>query len=387
MSRAARLGVFIIVTLGILTAGVYIIGSNQYLFSTTYQLNSQFDNVVGLTTGADVEVGGVQSGTVREINLPKTPGGRVTVVMELNKSTHQIIKQDSMASIETQGLLGNQYVAITFGSANDPEVKSGDTIGSYPPLQIGMMMNKMNSILDSANKIMPIATDTVTNVESITKKIDDGNGTAGALINDKTLYENMQQASLEANATMIHAQAGVADFQENMEALKHNFLLRGYFKSRGYEDLSELTADATPVMPLAVPVKSFEYSAKLIFDKSDSAELKDDKALNAAGDYFVNTQFGSAVIVASTGMTGDSQKDLLLTQARAMVVRDYLVDHYGFDDTKVKTLGMGKQPDISPDTDWGSIKILVYATGTTLPASNSDTKPKLHPIAATASSN
>ena len=112
MSRAARLGAFIVVTLAILVAGIFIIGGKQYLFSSTYQLKAQFDNVVGLDAGGDVRVGGVHSGTVRSIVLPHKPGEKVTIVMDLAKSTHEIIKQDSVATIETEGLLGNQYLAI-----------------------------------------------------------------------------------------------------------------------------------------------------------------------------------------------------------------------------------------------------------------------------------
>src|ERR1700688_2459999 len=103
MSRAARLGAFIVVTLAILVTGVFIIGNKQYLFSSTYQLKAQFDNVVGLDTGGDVRVGGVHSGTVRKILLPHGPGQKVTVIMDLAHSTHEIIKQDSVASIETEG--------------------------------------------------------------------------------------------------------------------------------------------------------------------------------------------------------------------------------------------------------------------------------------------
>ena len=65
MSRAARLGAFIVATLAILVGGVFIIGGKQYLFSSTYRLTAQFDNVAGLDAGGDVRVGGVHSGTVR----------------------------------------------------------------------------------------------------------------------------------------------------------------------------------------------------------------------------------------------------------------------------------------------------------------------------------
>ena len=75
-----RLGAFIVATLAILVVGVFIIGSKQYLFSSTYQLKARFDNVVGLDAGGDVRVGGVHSGTVRNIVLPHKPGEKVTVV-------------------------------------------------------------------------------------------------------------------------------------------------------------------------------------------------------------------------------------------------------------------------------------------------------------------
>ena len=88
MARAARLGAFIVATLAILVVGIFIIGSKQYLFSSTYQLKAQFDNVVGLDAGADVRVGGVHSGTVRSIVLPHRPGEKVTVIVDMDKSTH-----------------------------------------------------------------------------------------------------------------------------------------------------------------------------------------------------------------------------------------------------------------------------------------------------------
>src|ERR1700736_6501891 len=128
MSRAARLGMFIIAALAILMSGIFIIGGKQYLFSSTYRLNAQFGSVVGLDSGAEVRVGGVHSGSVRSVDLPSKPTDKITVRMDLERSTHNIIKQDSIATIETEGLLGNEYVAISFGSAKGANVLDGGTI-------------------------------------------------------------------------------------------------------------------------------------------------------------------------------------------------------------------------------------------------------------------
>jgi len=367
MSRAARLGAFILATLAILSAGVFIIGSKQYLFSSTYQLKAQFDNVAGLDSGGDVRVGGVHSGTVRNIVLPHKPGEKVTVIMDMGKSTHEIIKQDSVASIETEGLLGNQFMAISFGSLGTADVRDGDIIASQPPLEMSDLLKKASGILDSSQQAVTNATRATASLDSISAKIDGGQGTAGALVNDKQLYSNLEQTTNAMRETMVQAQAGVTDFQENMEALKHNFFLRGYFKNRGYQDSAELARNEIERLPQGAPTKEFTYPAKQLFDKQDSAKLKNEKSLNAGGEFLANNQFGVAVVVASAGMEGDTQKDLVLTEARAMVVREYLVENFGFDDSQLKTLGMGKQTDTSSDAGWGMVQIFIYPDGTEIP--------------------
>jgi phospholipid/cholesterol/gamma-HCH transport system substrate-binding protein len=363
----ARLGAFIVGTLAILAAGVFIIGSKEYLFRSTYQLKAQFDNVAGLAAGADVQVGGVHSGTVHSITLPHRPGEQVTVLMDLDKSTREVIKHDSVASIETTGVLGNQYVAISFGSVGQAEVRDGEVIESEPPMVMGDMLKKANGILDSSQHAIQNTTEATAHLKSISAKIDSGEGTVGALVNDKQLYSNLEQTTTTLHETMLQAQTGVTDFQENMEALKHNFFLSGYFKKRGYEDSAGLAANRIGGLPQGTPLKEFTYTASQLFDTRDSAKLKNQKSLNASGQFLAENQFGFAVVVVSTGMEGDTQKDLVLTEARAMVIREYLVENFGFDDSQLKTLGMGKQTGANPDADWGSIQILIFPEGTGIP--------------------
>jgi len=368
MSRVARLGAFIVLTLAILAAGVFFIGSKEYLFGSTYQLKTQFDNVAGLAAGANVLVGGVTSGTVESISLPHKPGERVLVVMKLDRKTREIVKQDSVASIETEGLLGNQYLAISFGSEGQPDVKDGEIIASEPPLLMADMLKRANGILDSSQAAVQNTTEATAHLNSVSAKIDSGQGTVGALVNDKDLYNNLQQTTVTLQATMQQAQTGVTDFQENMEALKHNFLLSGYFKKRGYEDEGDLAANSIAELPQGAPLKAFTFTAKQLFDSRDSAKLKNQKTLNAGGKFLAENQFGFAVVVASVGMEGDTQKDLVLTEARALVVREYLTQNFGFDDSQLKTLGLGKQPGATQDADWGSIQILIFPPGAQIPA-------------------
>jgi len=368
MSRVARLGAFIALTLAVLAAGVFVIGSKEFLFTSTYKLRTQFDNVAGLATGANVLVGGVVSGNVQAITLPHNPKDKVTVVMELDNSTREIIKKDSVASIETEGLLGNQYVAVSFGSDGQKGVRDGDTIASIPPLQMAALLKEASGILDSSQQAVNNVTVATAHLNSVSAKIDSGQGTVGALVNDKQLYNNLEQTTTTLNSTMVQAQAGVTDFKENMEALKHNFLLSGYFKNRGYEDSADLTADSIDSLPQGATQKTFTYTTKELFDKRDSAKLKNQKSLKPAGEFLAQNKFGFAVIVVSSSMEGDAQKDLVLTEARAMVIRQYLIDNFGFDDSQLRTMGTGKRTDAAADGDWGSIQILVFPVGTAMPA-------------------
>jgi outer membrane protein OmpA-like peptidoglycan-associated protein len=167
----------------------------------------------------------------------------------------------------------------------------------------------------------------------------------------------------QLNAATEQAKAGATSFQENMQALKTNFFLRGFFNRRGYQDSTELTKNEVGRLPEGQPVRSFSYDTNQVFDKPDSAKLKNEKMLAEAGQYLQANPFGAAVIVAATGMKGDAEKNRVLTQARATVVREYLVNNFRMDDTRLKTMGLGKTESGPSDR----VQILIYAEGTKVP--------------------
>lgn len=367
MSRTARLGAFIFGTLAILAIGVFIIGGKNDLFTSTYTLRAKFATVGGLSTGANVLVGGVHVGTVHSIDLPSRAGDQITVSMQLNKSTQGIVKHDSVATIETEGMLGNQYVAVSFGSEGQPNVRDGETIASLPPLEMAALLDKANTILDSSKVAMSHIADATASLQSVTAKIDRGDGTVGALINDREIYNSLKQTSASAQEIAASAQAGVVDFQENMEAMKHNFLLRGYFKNRGYDDSSEIGKDEIQDLPDTAILKGFSYPAKAMFAARDTAEIRNQKDLNLAGELLASSSFGLAVVVVPAGSLGDAESDLLVARARGMVIRDYLIGHYSFDDSKLKTIALAKQDEAGTATA-DLIRVILYPAGTLVPA-------------------
>src|SRR5258705_11005700 len=151
-------------------------------------------------------------------------------------------------------------------------------------------------------------------MKSIAGKINRGQGTIGALVNDRTVFRNLDEMMQEAHA-------GATSFQENMEALKHNFFLRGFFKKRGYYDSSELGKNAVAKLPPRAPMKQFSFEGKRLFSKTDTAKLSNEKALNEVGSFLENNPRGLAVVSAQSGAKGTKEDNLKLSQARAMVVR------------------------------------------------------------------
>ena len=297
MSTAFRVGVLVVLALVILGVGIFLVGSKSSMFSPTYILKANFQNVDGLVNGAGVRLGGIDQGTVTAIDLPSQPDGSMTVVMKLRSSTRNLIKKDSRASISTEGLLGDKFVDISFGSAKADPVGDNDTIGS-------------------------------------------------------TATEDMAQ---QAHAIGDQASQAIEAFRDDMEAVQHNFLLKGFFEKRGYNDTSELTQHSVSHVPAAKPIKEFDYDSGDLFDKPDNAELKDKKRLDDAGKYLQGNPFGLAVVTSSEAK-GDSDADHLLTEARAKAARDYLVQNFNLDDKRVKTIGLGKTAD-----EASKVEILVYA--------------------------
>lgn len=361
MSSTARLGAFIFLALTLFGVMVFLIGGKQFIFKRSYRLSAPFDTVAGLEEGAPVRAGGVRVGTVEKIALPHQPGGQVTVVMTLEEATREVIKKDSAASIETEGLLGNKYVAISFGSAEAEPVRDGDAIAGRPPLDYSDLAKQAGEMIHSAQEAIDASKVAIANVgeaseylKAITGKINGGQGTIGALVNDRSMYSGLQ-------ATVARAQAGVTSFNEDMEALKHNFFLKGFFKSRGYFDSSQLTAHAVSRLPDQPPLKQFVFDAKDLFEKPDKAKLGKEKLLNQVGAYLESNPYGVAVVVANTGAKGEKEENLKLSQARAMVVRQYLAQKFKVDDSRIKTLGAGE--DARAADSGGRVTVVVYPAG------------------------
>jgi outer membrane protein OmpA-like peptidoglycan-associated protein len=276
----------------------------------------------------------VHKGAVRKIGLPSTPNGKVLVRLELEKETESVVKKDSVVSIKSSGLLGDQFVEVSFGTEESGAIRDGDTLTSREPSDMAVVVSKMEGVLDRA-------TGALANMEEITAKVNGGRGTLGSLLNDKSFFNE--------------AKAGVTALKEDAEALKSSFFLRGFFKNRGYKDASDLTANEIKRIPAQPPGERLTFASQDLFDKPDNAKLKNEKRLEKAGRTLETSEFREVIISATTGAKGDSDESRDLARARAYVVRKHLVDKYSVDDRRIKTIGLGKSPQGSDE-----VRILIF---------------------------
>src|SRR5881409_2479275 len=118
-----RVGVFVLIALAAFLGMVYALGARARLFEARYTIHADFTEVGGLIEGATVRLSGVQIGRVVGVNLAGQPGGKVRIDMSITKKYADRIRKDSIARIDTQGLLGDKIVEITVGTAQAPSVR------------------------------------------------------------------------------------------------------------------------------------------------------------------------------------------------------------------------------------------------------------------------
>jgi phospholipid/cholesterol/gamma-HCH transport system substrate-binding protein len=142
-----RIGVFVLVSLGVLIGLSYLLGAQARYFESKYELLADFTEVGGLTQGATVRLAGVQIGRVTRVALPETPGAKVRVSLSIARRFGDRIRKDSIARIETQGLLGDKIVEISLGSLGAPPLKPGEVIASRDPAEISRLAGEGVEIL------------------------------------------------------------------------------------------------------------------------------------------------------------------------------------------------------------------------------------------------
>ncbi len=137
-----RVGIFVVIAVLAFIAVIYVLGARARLFEARYTIHADFTEVGGLREGATVRLAGVQIGRVTAVHLPPEPGGKVRVDLTIARQFADRIRKDSVARIETQGLLGDRIVEISVGTAAASVVQSGDVLTSRDPTDITRIVDE-----------------------------------------------------------------------------------------------------------------------------------------------------------------------------------------------------------------------------------------------------
>src|SRR3989442_966273 len=137
-----RVGIFVLVSLAAFLGMIYALGARARLFEARYTLHAEFTEVGGLAEGATVRLAGVQIGRVSGVHLPSQPGGKVRVDLSITKQYADRIRKNSVARIDTQGLLGDKIVEITVGTPGAPVVRPGEVLAARDPADVGQVLSQ-----------------------------------------------------------------------------------------------------------------------------------------------------------------------------------------------------------------------------------------------------
>jgi phospholipid/cholesterol/gamma-HCH transport system substrate-binding protein len=310
-AKKLRLGIFVLTATTCLILGLYFIGSKRNIFHSKIHVSAVFNNISGLIPGNNVQFNGINVGTVSKAYAIADTA--IKVEFTIDENVTKFITVNAIASIGTDGLLGNKLVTIAPYIKGGALIQEGSIMNTVNSIQIDKAIRKLlvtndnlNAITEnlklfsnkfnSTNSIWHLLSDstvaqnvrnalvhinvtsertaiitgdlsnimkdvkagkgtigalltdttfshklkqTIVNIESVTdsfaiisgnfknisEKIKNGNGTIGTLISDTTFVHKL-------NASMDNIKSGSGKFDENMEALKHSWPFKKYFRKK-----------------------------------------------------------------------------------------------------------------------------------------------------------
>lgn len=182
-----KLGLFVILGFTLFILAIYFIGNNKNLFGTTFHLQAHFKNVSGLKVGNNVRFSGINIGTVKEIEF--VSDSAVVVDLIIKDDVQKYIKTDAIASIGTDGLMGDKVLTISPGTSSNQIVKNNATIASAKAVELEDLMIGLRKSVDNAQII-------TLQLSEFSLKINKGKGALNKVLTDEE-FANSIEATLQ----------------------------------------------------------------------------------------------------------------------------------------------------------------------------------------------
>jgi phospholipid/cholesterol/gamma-HCH transport system substrate-binding protein len=259
-----RVGAFVLMALLVFLGIIYLLGARSRLFEPQYTIYAEFAQVGGLIEGATVRLAGVQIGRVTDVTLPGQPGGKVRVELRIGRQFADRIRRDSVARIDTQGLLGDKIVEITIGSPAEPPIPAGGVLVAREAVEFGQvvsesaqlvrtvaaMVGSLRTTVDAVNK-SKIVEDFAAGAAAtrrLADAVEKGSGWAHALVyGDPTALHRLDAVLAHAESMLANAQrADVFGQLANLSASLQT-TAEQLGRSKALEDLGAAAASARRV--------------------------------------------------------------------------------------------------------------------------------------------
>jgi len=280
-----KLGIFISIGIVLFILGIYFIGERQQLFRSTFRISGVFKDVGGLQAGNNVRFSGINVGTVENISVVSDTSVRVDILIE--ESTRKFIKKDAVASIGSEGLMGNKILIITPGTGGKQEIENNDVVQTVQPMNLDDILSSLKNTLENTTNITNDLALMTSNIRSgkgivnldeillslkstvdktsritsdlseITTDMKSGKGTIGKLLMDSSLAlridsafinlkegsNNLKQGSLglrtlvdsvnssytrNIDSTFINLKKGSAELNKLLEKAQNSWMLWGF---------------------------------------------------------------------------------------------------------------------------------------------------------------
>ena len=261
-----KLGMFVVIGLVLFVGTIYFVGKQKNLFGSTFELYSKFNSVSGLEVGNNVRLSGINVGTVDDIDF--LTDTTVVIKMIIKDEVRKYIKKDAIASISSDGLMGDKVLVISAGKTSNVVVENNDYITSKKAIEMDDLMVSVKKSVDNAAVI-------TSELAQFSYSMNNGNGALSKLISDeqfgnsiKNTILNLENSTTEfkrftvnmnngkgalsklvtdermgkvIDSSLTNVKTATKGLNEVIEAAKNNFLLRGFFKKKKkQEELDDL---------------------------------------------------------------------------------------------------------------------------------------------------
>ena len=195
MARSARVGLLVLVGLLLFLGGLFLLARRTFLLSDTFFVRTAFFNVAGLLEGSNVQYQGVNVGRVEEILLPSRPGGKIEVRMAIDQAAARLVRTNTRAQVQTDGLVGNQIIVLVANPVEAPTLREGGAVEGVEPFSLSAVTDRA---LESADRI-----DAITQTLGlIVQDVRNGEGSLGRILYDPALYNSLNRTTGQTEQLM-----------------------------------------------------------------------------------------------------------------------------------------------------------------------------------------